>query len=200
MSQKLRTAIFMLPLVAFLGLAVFLYGGLFSDPSELESELVGRPVPAFELPDLFNPERSHTESIVGGEPMLLNVWATWCPTCYAEHTFLNQLREQDVYIIGLNYKDYSRSAAIEWLQNLHDPYQINLFDETGQLALDLGVYGAPETYVIDANGIILHRHVGDLNERNWSQTVGPVFYRARAEAGLPIPPAYAERFAEEDAR
>lgn len=192
MNQTMRTTIFMLPLLAFVGLAVFLYQGLFSDPSELESELVGRQVPAFELPDLFNPERTHTESIVGGQPMLLNVWATWCPTCYAEHTFLNQLREQGVYIIGLNYKDYSRSVAIQWLQDLHDPYQVNLFDETGQLALDLGVYGAPETYVIDANGVILHRHVGDLNERNWNDIVGPVFYRARAAAGLSVPSAYAQ--------
>lgn len=182
--------IFMLPLVAFMGLAVFLYSGLFSDPTKLESALVGRQVPAFELPDLYNPDRTHDQSIIGGRPMLLNVWATWCPTCYAEHTFLNQLREEGVYIIGLNYKDDSRRAAVNWLQELEDPYQINLFDETGMLALDLGVYGAPETYVIDADGIILHRHVGDMNQRVWDSTVARLYYQAMADAGMQVPERY----------
>lgn len=187
MNQKLKTAIFLLPLIAFVGLAVFLYNGLFSDPSKLESALVGRQVPSFELPDLYNPDRTHDENIVGGRPMLLNVWATWCPTCYAEHTFLNQLNGEGVYIVGLNYKDDSRRAAVNWLQELYDPYQINLFDETGMLALDLGVYGAPETYVIDADGIILHRHVGDMNQRVWDSTVAPLYYQAMSDAGMDVP-------------
>lgn len=190
MNQRVKTMIFMLPLVAFMGLAVFLYSGLFSDPTKLESALVGREVPAFELPDLYNPDRTHDQSIIGGRPMLLNVWATWCPTCYAEHTFLNQLREEGVYIIGLNYKDDSRRAAVNWLQELEDPYQINLFDETGMLALDLGVYGAPETYVIDADGIILHRHVGDMNQRVWDSTVARLYYQAMADAGMQVPERY----------
>lgn len=190
MSTKLRTAIFMLPLAAFLGLAVFLYSGLFSDPTKLDSALVGRVMPAFELPDLYNPDRTHDESIVGGRPMLLNVWATWCPTCYAEHTFLNQLREEGVYIIGLNYKDDSRRAAVNWLQELQDPYQVNLFDETGLLALELGVYGAPETFVIDADGVILHRHVGDMNQRVWDTTVAGLYYQAMADAGMTVPEQY----------
>ena len=189
-GQKLRTAIFLIPFAAFLGLAVFLFSGLFSDPTELDSALVGREVPAFELPDLYNPDRTHTQSIVGGRPMLLNVWATWCPTCYAEHTFLNQLREEGVYIIGLNYKDDSRRAAVNWLQELQDPYQINLFDETGLLALDLGVYGAPETFVIDADGVILHRHVGDMNQRVWDTTVAQIYYQAMADVGMSVPKQY----------
>ena len=177
MTAKQRVWIFLTPLVLFLGLAVFLFGGLFSDPTKLDSALVGREVPAFELPDLYAPDRTHNESIVGGQPMLLNVWATWCPTCYAEHTFLNQLREEEnVYIIGLNYKDDSRSAAVRWLQELGDPYQVNLFDQSGLLALDLGVYGAPETFVIDSNGVIRYRHVGDLNQRVWDEQVGPIYY------------------------
>lgn len=190
MNQKLKTTVFLLPLVAFIGMAVFLYSGLFSDPSKLESALVGRQVPAFELPDLYTPDRTHNESIVGGRPMLLNVWATWCPTCYAEHSFLNQLREEGVYIIGLNYKDDSRRAAVNWLQELDDPYQVNLLDETGMLALDLGVYGAPETYVIDADGIILHRHVGDMNQRVWDTQVARIYYQAQADAGMPVPENY----------
>ena len=188
MNSKLRMVILLLPLVFVVGLGIFLFKGLFGDPTRLDSALIGREVPSFELPDLYQPDVTHTESIVGGRPMLINVWATWCPTCYAEHTFLNQLlAEEDVYIIGLNYKDDSRGAAVRWLQDLGDPYAINLFDFTGLLALDLGVYGAPETYVVDENGIIRYRHVGDLNERVWRNDVGPVYYRAMQESGMPIP-------------
>lgn len=194
MSTKVRMALFMLPLVGFLGLAGFLFSGLFSDPTELESALVGKEVPAFELPDLYHPDRDHDESIVGnGKPMLLNVWATWCPTCYAEHTFLNELLDEyGIPIIGLNYRDDSRSAAVNWLQDLGDPYQINLFDATGVLALDLGVYGAPETFVIDGEGVIRYRHVGDLNQRVWDRDVGPVYYQAVADAGMEVPPEWQE--------
>lgn len=188
MNPKLRLAFFLMPLVLFLLVAVFLFKGLFSDPTRLDSALVGREVPQFELPDLYQPDVTHDNRIIGTRPLLINVWATWCPTCYAEHTFLNQLlAEEQVYIIGLNYKDDSRGAAVRWLQNLGDPYAINLFDETGLLALDLGVYGAPETYVVDQHGVILYRHVGDLNERVWRQEVGPIYYRAMRDAGLPIP-------------
>ncbi|WP_113908221.1 DsbE family thiol:disulfide interchange protein [Aliidiomarina celeris] len=184
MTARARFIYFLTPLILFLGLAVFLFSGLFSDPTKLESALVGRPVPAFELPDLYQPDRTHNESIVGGQPMLLNVWATWCPTCYAEHTFLNKLHdEENVYIIGLNYKDDSRAAAVRWLQELGDPYQINLFDFSGLLALDLGVYGAPETFVIDSNGVIVHRHVGDMNDRVWQEEVGPIYYSLFEQSG-----------------
>ena len=188
MNPKIRMLVLLSPALLFLALGVFLFKGLFSDPTHLDSALVGRTVPAFELPDLYQPDVTHNESITGGRPMLINVWATWCPTCYAEHTFLNQLlAEEQVYIIGLNYKDDSRGAAVRWLQQLGDPYAINLFDASGLLALDLGVYGAPETFVIDHEGVIRHRHVGDLNERVWSSQVGPIYYRAMEAAGLPIP-------------
>ena len=188
MNPKVKLAFFLMPLILFLLVAVFLFKGLFSDPTRLDSALVGREVPQFELPDLYQPDVIHDNRIIGQRPLLINVWATWCPTCYAEHTFLNQLlAEEQVYIIGLNYKDDSRGAAVRWLQNLGDPYAINLFDATGLLALDLGVYGAPETYVVDKHGVILYRHVGDLNERVWRREVGPIYYRAMRDAGLPIP-------------
>lgn len=188
MNPKVKLAFFLMPLILFLLVAVFLFKGLFSDPTRLDSALVGREVPQFELPDLYQPDVTHDNRIIGQRPLLINVWATWCPTCYAEHTFLNQLlAEEQVYIIGLNYKDDSRGAAVRWLQNLGDPYAINLFDATGLLALDLGVYGAPETYVVDQHGVILYRHVGDLNERVWRREVGPIYYRAMRDAGLPIP-------------
>ncbi|TRW50272.1 DsbE family thiol:disulfide interchange protein [Aliidiomarina halalkaliphila] len=188
MNHKVRMLILLTPLAAFLALSVFLFRGLWSDPTHLESALVGRTVPPFELPDLYQPDITHDNAIIGERPLLINVWATWCPTCYAEHTFLNKLlADEQVYIIGLNYKDDSRGAAVRWLQDLGDPYQINLFDETGLLALDLGVYGAPETFVVDQDGVIRYRHVGDLNERVWRQRVGPIYYQAMQDAGLEIP-------------
>jgi cytochrome c biogenesis protein CcmG/thiol:disulfide interchange protein DsbE len=156
--------------------------GLFSDPRELESVLVGKPVPAFQLPDLYQPTKIHDPSILAGQATLLNVWATWCPTCRAEHAFLNTLAEQGVHIVGLNYKDEPAKAK-QWLAQLGNPYAVNLLDERGTLALDLGVYGAPETYIIDANGVVLYRHVGDVNSRNWSGQLQALYQQAKATEG-----------------
>ncbi len=166
---------FLLPLAAFLMIAAFLYRGLYSDATELESVLVGQPVPEFILQDIYQQDKQYEADIFKGEPLLLNVWATWCPTCRAEHDFLNSLAEQQgIKIVGLNYKD-DRQKAIQWLERLGNPYQINLYDGKGLLALDLGVYGAPETYFIDSQGIIRYRHVGDVNQRNWQDTLAPIF-------------------------
>ncbi|GDY24173.1 MULTISPECIES: DsbE family thiol:disulfide interchange protein [unclassified Agarivorans] len=169
-----RAMYFLLPLIAFLFMAVFLYRGLYSDATELESVLIGKPVPQFTLQDIYQQDKQHDAAIFKGQPLLLNVWATWCPTCRAEHTFLNSLAAQGVKIVGLNYKD-DRSKAIKWLEQLGNPYQVNLYDGKGLLALDLGVYGAPETYFIDSQGVIRYRHVGDVNARNWQETLGPIF-------------------------
>ncbi|WP_028862504.1 DsbE family thiol:disulfide interchange protein [Psychromonas aquimarina] len=162
------------PLVIFFSVCYFLFKGLYSDPRKLDSALIGQSVPQFTLQDIYDPQKQYDSSIFKGQKMLLNVWATWCPTCYAEHKFLNKLAGQGIYIVGMNYKD-NRTKAIKWLTDLKDPYQISLFDENGMLGLDLGVYGAPETYLIDSKGIIQYRHVGDLNEKNWSETVLPIF-------------------------
>lgn len=180
-NQSLRWVVLALPLLVFLLLVGFLLRGLFSDPTELSSALVGKPVPQFELPDIYNPDVVYTEEELQGRPMLLNVWATWCPTCRAEHDYLNQLAGQGVYIVGLNYKDDSRAKAVNWLNTLGDPYQLNLFDERGLVAIDLGVYGAPETFLIDADGYIQYRHVGDVNERVWSTTLKPMYDELMAE-------------------
>ncbi len=151
------------------------------DPTKLESVLVGKAVPEFTLQDLFHDDKQYDQTLFQGEPMLLNVWATWCPTCYAEHQYLNSLASQGVKIIGLNYKD-DRNKAIKWLQDLGNPYQTTLYDGNGMLGLDLGVYGAPETFLIDANGHIRYRHVGDVNDSNWQQTLQPLFQQLQAEA------------------
>lgn len=183
-SNYLRWGVLALPLLAFVILVGFLLRGLFSDPTELSSALVGKPVPAFTVPDIYNTQKLHTEQVLHGRPMLLNVWATWCPTCRAEHDYLNQLAQQGVYIVGLNYKDDSRNKAVNWLNTLGDPYQLNLFDESGRVAIEFGVYGAPETFVIDAQGRIRYRHVGDVNERVWQNVIGPLYAELMADYQL----------------
>jgi cytochrome c biogenesis protein CcmG/thiol:disulfide interchange protein DsbE len=130
---------------------------------------------------LVEPGKLYDQSIFKGEPLLLNVWATWCPTCYAEHQYLNQLAGKGVKIIGMNYKD-QRDKAVKWLNDLGNPYLISLFDGNGMLGLDLGVYGAPETFLIDANGVIRYRHVGDVNPRNWKETLEPMYNQLLQEA------------------
>ena len=179
-SNRWRWAILLLPLIAFLLLVGFLLRGLFSDPTELSSALVGKPVPQFSVPNLYNTDERFDESILRGQPLLLNVWATWCPTCRAEHEYLNELAAQGVPIVGLNYKDDSLAKAVDWLNTLGDPYIANLFDANGAVALEFGVYGAPETFLIDADGNIQYSHVGDVNERVWRGELGQ---RYRALAG-----------------
>lgn len=144
------------------------------DPTKLESVLVGKKVPEFRLEDLTKEGKRYDQSIFKGEPLLLNVWATWCPTCYEEHQFLNTLSQDGVKIIGLNYKD-DRAGAIKWLAELGNPYLITLFDGDGMLGLDLGVYGAPETFLIDSKGVIRYRHVSVVNEDNWQTTLKPMY-------------------------
>ncbi len=182
MTKSWRLAILLLPLLAFIVLVGFLLRGLFSDPTELSSALVGKPVPQFSVPDLYDPEQSYSQQVLSGEPMLLNVWATWCPTCRAEHAYLNKLAADGVPIVGLNYKDDSREKAVRWLNTLGDPYRLNLFDAKGTVALEFGVYGAPETFLIDAQGRIRYRHVGDVNERVWQGELGQR-YRALVTEG-----------------
>jgi cytochrome c biogenesis protein CcmG, thiol:disulfide interchange protein DsbE len=172
-----RVLILSIPLLIFLGACAFLYKGLFSDPRKLESALLDQPVPEFSLTSLQNPDQQFSRDIFTGRPMLLNVWATWCPTCYAEHEYLNELKAKEgIYIVGMNYKD-EREKALRWLKNLGNPYAIDLYDPRGMLGLDLGVYGAPETFLIDSQGVIRYRHVGDVNEQVWQQTLKPIFER-----------------------
>ncbi|RXJ72943.1 DsbE family thiol:disulfide interchange protein [Veronia nyctiphanis] len=180
-----RTLLFA-PLIAFMVLVAVFFVQLGrnaegDDPTKLESVLVGKAVPEFRLEDLAEPGKLYDQSIFRGKPLLLNVWATWCPTCYSEHTFLNTLAQQGVKIIGLNYKD-ERLKAVGWLNDLGNPYLVTLFDGSGMLGLDLGVYGAPETFLIDAQGIIRYRHVGDVNDRNWRDTLKPMYEKMLAES------------------
>ncbi len=162
------------PLLLAVALGLVLFTAIGKDPTHLESARLNEPVPAFSLQDLQDRERLHTEQSLQGEVMLVNVWATWCPACRAEHGYLIELAKRGVPIIGLNYKD-ERAAALKWLNDLGDPYRFNLYDPHGKLGFDLGVYGAPETYLLDAQGRVRHRHVGELNERVWQGSLGPLY-------------------------
>ncbi|WP_277052307.1 DsbE family thiol:disulfide interchange protein [Zestomonas thermotolerans] len=177
----MRRLILLIPLLIFLGVAVFLYRGLFLDPSELPSALIGKPVPAFSLPSVQD-ERTLTQDDLKGRPALLNVWATWCVACRVEHPVLNKLAEQGVRILGVNYKD-DNAAARKWLEEFHDPYQLNINDAQGSLGLDLGVYGAPETFLIDAQGIIRHKYVGVIDQDVWREQLAPLYRQLVDEAG-----------------
>ncbi len=169
----MKRVLMLLPLAIFLVVAVLLYRGLFLDPTELPSALIGKPFPAFELPAVEGDRQVRREDLLG-KPALVNVWATWCPTCKAEHTMLNRLAEQGVVIHGINYKDENAKAQ-QWLKDFLDPYQLNISDPDGKLGLDLGVYGAPETFLIDKNGIIRHKYVGAIDERVWREQLAALY-------------------------
>ena len=168
-----------IPLLVFLVLALMFWSleprmvvGDY-DPSTLPSALIGKPVPAFSLARLQDPEQLLSSTDLTRLPALINVWATWCVACRVEHAYLNTLAERGVAIYGLNYKDEREEAKL-WLQRLGNPYIFNIFDQQGRLGLDLGVYGAPETYVIDSSGIIRYRHVGVMDEKVWQQKIQPL--------------------------
>ena len=162
-----------IPLILFGVMALFLFRGLALDPKELPSALIDRPLPAFSLPALGE-DRMLSQADIAGQVALLNVWATWCPSCRVEHPYLQQLADQGVPIFGVNYKDED-VAAQRWLDQLGDPYRANIVDRQGTLGLDLGVYGAPETYLVDAAGVIRYRHVGVVDERVWRTILQPLY-------------------------
>lgn len=155
-----------LPLGIFVALAALLYVGVrlaeIRDPNAIPSPLIGKPLPAFTLPDLHDPSRSIDSTTLRGAPFLLNVWASWCPECRVEHPLIEQLaRSGTIRVLGFNYKDDPDDAQ-RWLQRYGDPYALILADESGRVAIDLGVYAAPETFFVDAQGIVRFKHIGAL--------------------------------------
>jgi cytochrome c biogenesis protein CcmG/thiol:disulfide interchange protein DsbE len=165
---------YLVPLGIFLVLVAFLYRGLSLDPKLVPSPLVGKPMPAFTLTRLQDPNATISDTDIKGKVALLNIWATWCVSCRAEHEVLLELaRTGKVDIYGLNYKD-ERAAAQQWLRQLGDPYVANAFDDTGRVGINWGVYGAPETFVIDSQGIIRHKHVGPLTTEVINEQILPL--------------------------
>ena len=153
---------FLWPLGIFILLVCFLAVGLTLNPREVPSPLIGKPAPAFELPILHQPDKRFAPSDMRGKVWLLNVWASWCVSCRDEHPVLVELSKRGVMpILGLNYKDKSDEATA-WLKQFGDPYSLSVVDADGRIGIDYGVYGVPETYLIDAEGVIRYKRIGPL--------------------------------------
>jgi cytochrome c biogenesis protein CcmG, thiol:disulfide interchange protein DsbE len=173
---------FFLPLLVFVGIALFLFRGLAIDPRKVPSPLVGKPAPSFALPELRDPTRTVSNADLLGQVSLLNVWATWCVSCRAEHKELMRLaREDGLQIIGLNYKD-ERNDALQWLRQYGDPYRMNAFDQDGRVGIDWGVYGTPETFVVDRKGIIRYKQIGPISREEWEATLRPLVQQLKVES------------------
>ncbi len=170
--NKQRLMLF-IPLFIFAVLVSFFWRGLSLNPNDMPSALLDKAIPKFSLPRLEDPKETRDESLLLGKVTLLNVWATWCETCRAEHMFLNKLKSQGIRIVGVNYKDNSVDAQ-RWIAELGNPYDDIIVDEDGRFGLDLGVFGAPETYVIDKNGVVRYKHVGDVNQKVWDSQLSPL--------------------------
>ena len=162
-----------LPLVLFAGLAFFLWRGLSLDPKKLPSAQIGRVLPSFSIPVLGENGKLVQSSELIGHYFLLNVWASWCSACIEEQVFLLQLSHKGIPIYGLNYKDDPEQAQ-KWLAEWGNPFQRIGVDKTGKVGIDLGVYGAPETFLIDEKGIIRFRHVGVLDAKSWNNEFLPL--------------------------
>lgn len=173
---------YLAPLLAFLALAGLLYKGLSLDPRKVPSPLIDKPAPTFRLPTLEQPERFLDNEAFRGKVVLFNVWATWCVACRQEHPVLMRLRELGVPIYGLDYKD-KREDAQRWLQAYGNPYVANAFDEEGRVGIDWGVYGTPETFVIDRQGVIRHKHIGPLSYDDIENEIMPLLRKLRESDG-----------------
>ena len=164
---------FIVPLIIFAALGLLLAYGLNLDPRKIPSPLIGKSLPAFSLPTVADPARKVGRDDMLGRVYLLNVWASWCVACRQEHPFLNELaRNKVVPIIGLNYKD-KREDALGWLGSLGNPYELSLSDTDGRLGIDLGVYGVPETFVIDKQGVIRYKQIGPISPEVWEKELLP---------------------------
>lgn len=161
-------------IVAFALLVAVFFVGLQKDPSRLPSTFIGKPAPEFDLPALKDPSVRVSNRNFGGQPALLNVWATWCVGCRQEHGFLMDLAASNtIPIFGLNWRD-DRAAALQWLVQYGDPYVITAFDSDARVGIDWGVYAAPETFLIDPHGQVVHKHLGPLDPAIWERDFAPL--------------------------
>jgi cytochrome c biogenesis protein CcmG/thiol:disulfide interchange protein DsbE len=174
----MRRLLFALPLLAFAGIAAWFAVGLTRDPSVLPSALIDRPMPGFTLPALPGTDTPGlSDQAIRGHVALVNVFASWCIPCRAEHpTFMRLAREGRVAVYGIAYKDRATDAS-NWLRALGNPYAAIGHDESGRVAIDWGVYGVPETYIVDAAGNIRYRHVGELTPEVMQRTILPLLAR-----------------------
>jgi len=172
---------YLVPVGVFAALVAFLYFGLGRDKETLPSPLIGKPAPIFELPRLDDPSQKISNREFTGKPYALNVWGTWCVGCRQEHdTLLEIARRAEVPLVGLDWND-DLSMAQRWLRELGDPYVVTAYDGEGRAAIDWGIYGAPETFLIDAKGIIVQKYVGPLTLDIWERDFVPLLKRSGTE-------------------
>nr|MDP2191920.1 DsbE family thiol:disulfide interchange protein [Rhodoferax sp.] len=165
---------FLLPLGLFVALVVFLGIGLRLNPREIPSPFIGKPAPTFNLTQLHEPTKMISPKDMAGQVWLLNVWASWCVSCRVEHPVLMDLARQGVVpILGLNYKD-GRDAGVGWLRQFGNPYKVSAFDADGRVGIDYGVYGVPETFVIDKLGVIRMKHIGPVSTEDINNKILPL--------------------------
>ena len=164
---------FLVPAAIFAVLVGFFVVGLHRDPSQVPSPLIGKPAPAYSLPKVEDPSVKVSNTDFAGRKHLVNVWATWCVECRKEHQVLLEMARQNVLpIVGMDWKDELASAQ-QWLNQLGNPYVATAFDQEGRVAIDFGVYGAPETFLIDEQGKVLYKHIGVLTLEVWNQELLP---------------------------
>jgi cytochrome c biogenesis protein CcmG/thiol:disulfide interchange protein DsbE len=165
---------FLLPLGIFIVLLGFLGAGLRLNPREVPSPLIGKPAPAFRLPQLHALDKAVSPEDMKGKVWLLNVWASWCVSCRQEHPVLLELKRSGIaQVYGLDYKD-EPEAGLEWLHREGDPYVLSIADRDGRVGIDYGVYGVPETFVIDKAGVIRYKHIGPLTPAAVEQKIAPL--------------------------
>jgi cytochrome c biogenesis protein CcmG, thiol:disulfide interchange protein DsbE len=170
----MRSWRFLLPLALFLVLAGFLAFGLRLDPREVPSPLIGKPAPAFQTTPVADPNRRFSNQDLVGKVWVLNVWASWCVPCQEDHVFVTEFARRNIApVYGLNYKD-QRPAALAWLKKLGNPYTESLFDGDGRIGINYGVYGVPETFVIDHTGIVRYKHTGPLTPEVLRDKIEPL--------------------------
>jgi len=158
----------------FVALVALLAVGLTLNPREVPSPLIDKPAPGFELPLLHAPEETFSQKDMLGSVWILNVWASWCPPCLVEHPVITELSRSGIApVVGLNYKD-AREDALPWLKRNGDPYKLTVFDAAGRIGIDYGVYGVPETYVIDRRGVIRYKHIGPLTPEIAQKKIRPL--------------------------
>lgn len=173
---------YIIPLVIFVVLAIFLALGLKLNPRDIPSPLIGKPAPAFSLPVLSAPDQKLTDKDLKGQVWLLNVWASWCVSCRSEHPVLNELAKMKAApIVGLNYKD-EPEAAEQWLARLGNPYRVSILDTEGRTGIDYGVYGVPETFVIDKHGVIRYKHTGPVTSEDVERVFLPMIKQLKTES------------------
>jgi cytochrome c biogenesis protein CcmG/thiol:disulfide interchange protein DsbE len=172
---------YIIPLVLFIIMAVFLGMGLNLNPSDIPSPFINKPAPEFSAPKLNAPSEKLTPADLKGQVWLFNVWASWCVSCRSEHPVLNEFAKlKAVTIIGLNYKDDPTDAK-KWLDSLGNPYNISIMDQEGRIGIDYGVYGVPETFVIDKKGLIRHKHTGPITPADLQKTLIPLIDKLQSE-------------------